>query len=589
MSERTVYAIASGKGGVGKTTTAINLGAMLADRGNEVVVVDTDLGMANLADFLEFEIGSPALHDVLAGEADVDDAVHRAPGDIDVLPSAPDIEAFARSDPKNLDGVVATLRETYDYVLLDTGAGVSYDVLVPLALADGVLLVATPDVASVRDTAKTGELAERVESEVVGAVLAQRSSDILNADDVEETLGTDVLAVVPQDEAVPMGIDAGRPLAAFAPNAPAGQAYRDLAGVLTGDTDPDPELELDEGDVDVEFDATPPEPTDGTETGVPADEEMAESVRSAVAGDDGGLLGGELASVADEIRGEATRDPSPGSADEPGESAGASTGPGDEPTDSAGAPGRPPKASSDDRAADARRDDEPQSNREARPDPSARADDEAEDAESRPDRARETAGGAEARSVDDLLDEHLDDDQRTGGDSFEREDPPAESSGDPPPGTDDDRSGAGDQRQRCVDAAERAGRRPTDADAPDAATDVGRADAGRPGSGRPDAAPADRDADPLAGDDGNRDRSTFDSGVAGREPSDGVDSHDETAPFGSEASDEPAPGRDEPDDAPSRGVESGEVEPEGVTSGRLSDDDEDDSSGVLERLGSLFD
>ncbi|WP_162224286.1 cell division ATPase MinD [Halorussus salinus] len=260
----TVYAIASGKGGVGKTTTAINLGAMLADRGHSVVVVDTDLGMANLADFLDFEIETPTLHEVLADETDFEEAVYRAPGDIDVLPSATDIEAFVKSDPANLQGVVESLRDEYDYVLLDTGAGVSYDTLVPLALADAVLLVATPDVASVRDTAKTGELAERVETAVRGAVLTQRSSDILNADDVEETLGAEVLAVVPQDEAVPMGIDAGRPLAAFAPNAPAGQAYRDLAAILTGVADPDPELEANadvelDPDAEVEPDADPDE------------------------------------------------------------------------------------------------------------------------------------------------------------------------------------------------------------------------------------------------------------------------------------------------------------------------------------------
>ncbi|MFC4552461.1 cell division ATPase MinD, partial [Halorussus sp. GCM10023401] len=240
----TVYAISSGKGGVGKTTTAVNLGAMLADRGHRVVVVDTDLGMANLAGFLDFEIDEPTLHEVLAGEADPEEGIYEAPGDIDVLPSGTDIEAFAKSNPANLQGVVADLRETYDYVLLDTGAGVSYDTLVPLALADAVLLVATPDVASVRDTAKTGELADRVGTEVAGAVLTQRSSDILNADDVEETLGTDVLAVVPDDEAVPMGVDAGRPLAVFAPNAPAGVAYRKLAAVVVGDAEPEPELEV---------------------------------------------------------------------------------------------------------------------------------------------------------------------------------------------------------------------------------------------------------------------------------------------------------------------------------------------------------
>ena len=239
----TVYAIASGKGGVGKTTTAVNLGATLADRGNSVVVLDTDLGMANLAGFLDFEVEDPTLHEVLAGEADPEDAIYEAPGDVHVLPSSTDIEAFAKSDPSNLQDVVADLHERYDYVLLDTGAGVSYDTLIPLAVADAVLLVATPDVASVRDTAKTGELAERVGSTVAGAILTKRSSDILNAADVEETLGTDVLAVIPQDEAVPMGIDAGRPLSVFAPNAPAGRAYHDLAAILDGEAVPDLELD----------------------------------------------------------------------------------------------------------------------------------------------------------------------------------------------------------------------------------------------------------------------------------------------------------------------------------------------------------
>jgi hypothetical protein len=77
---------------------------------------------------------------------------------------------------------------------------------------------------------------------------------------------------------------------------------------------------------------------------------------------------------------------------------------------------------------------------------------------------------------------------------------------------------------------------------------------------------------------------------AGREASEGVDSRNEAAPFGSEASDDRDAGEDRESvgDADSRGVESGETDPEDVTSGRLSDDEDDDSSGVLGRLGSLF-
>ncbi|WP_435180671.1 cell division ATPase MinD [Halorussus sp. AFM4] len=401
----TVYAVASGKGGVGKTTTAINLGAMLADRGHAVVVVDTDLGMANLADFLDFEIETPTLHEVLAGEASFADAVDEAPGDIDVLPSATDIEAFVKSDPANLQAVVADLREEYDYVLLDTGAGVSYDTLVPLALADQVLLVATPDVASVRDTAKTGELAERVETEVRGAVLTQRSSDILNADDVEETLGTDVLAVIPQDEAVPMGIDAGRPLAAFAPNAPAGRAYRDLAAVLTGAADPDPELDFDGAAGD---DA---EETDDLGADALSGSEMAANVRDAIDGGDAneGLLGGELANAADEIRAQASANAA--SSADAGTDGEDGTAPADRDEGQSAAAdrseGRATAADpSEDGAAAAGRDEDT-----ADADASA---DSADVEESAGSSDAGASGASEARSVDDLLDEHISDERLAG-------------------------------------------------------------------------------------------------------------------------------------------------------------------------------
>lgn len=237
----TVFAVASGKGGVGKTTTAINLGAMLASAEYSVVVVDTDLGMANVGGYLDFEIDGATLHEVLSGDAGIEDAIYNAPGEIDVVPSSTDIYTFAQSQTAGLQQVVADLREQYEYVLLDTGAGISYDTILPLSLADDVLLVTTPDVAAVRDTAKTAELTARVDGSVRGAVLTQRGNDVLNADNVEGTLDNDVLTVVPDDETVPMGLDAGRPLAVFSPNSPSAKAYRELADIVTGATDT-PEL-----------------------------------------------------------------------------------------------------------------------------------------------------------------------------------------------------------------------------------------------------------------------------------------------------------------------------------------------------------
>jgi len=533
MSERTVYAIASGKGGVGKTTTAINLGAMLAEREYSVVVVDTDLGMANLAGFLDFEVETPTLHEVLAGDADVKESICQAPGGIDVLPSATDIEAFTRSDPGNLQDVVAPLREEYDYVLLDTGAGVSYDSLVPLALADAVLLVATPDVASVRDTAKTGELTARVGSEVAGAVLTQRSSDILSADDVEETLGTDVLAVVPQDEAVPMGIDAGRPLAAFAPNAPAGQAYRELAAVVTGDTDPDPELDLG-GDADVEFDAEPPtrEKGSGEREDAPPGEGLPESVQNAIesGGESGGLLGGELASAAEEIRAQTADQTAERATDAPTE--------GSDSSDSL----------------------------EAKANDSDPLDTEANDSDSLDTEANESEPAEsdvideEARSVDDLIDEHMDDDRLgkdslAGDDSRTGDDPFGDDS---PDGTDDDRDESSDASEESKDALN--------------GTDSEKATESQTREGGADPMPSD-------GDRTSDDRTSDEGSDSGAVPFEG-----ESEPPSAEEID----GGAEPNaesGAKSVGVELEDVDAEDVKTGTLSDDD---NSGILGRIGSLF-
>jgi len=551
----TVYAIASGKGGVGKTTTAINLGAMLADRGHSVVVVDTDLGMANLAGFLDFDVEEPTLHEVLAEEADADEAIYDAPGGIDVLPSATDIEAFAKSNPANLSRVVAPLREAYDYVLLDTGAGVSYDTLVPLALADATLLVATPDVASVRDTAKTGELSARVGTAVVGAVLTQRSSNILSANDVESTLGTEVLAVVPSDEAVPMGVDAGRPLASFAPNAAAGQAYRELAAVLTGDAEPDPELELDgDGEGADDERITPETLTEGVDRGAEtplAGAEVAENVRETVDADaePRGLLGGELAKAADEIRREAAGDPAGGG--DAGES-GPDGVDGSAPDAAEPAPGVDESTfEMDERDADEGEPDTDDGPGAA--DAGGRPD--AADADDGPDAGRIDDGEDEARSVDDLLEQHLDE-ERLGDESAADDD-----SSDGSAAVETDPFGGAD-----------------DADDPLAGADDVDPLIESPAASEPDSASNEIDADEPSSDEADAGESIPGANRPDEPVPDAVDAESDAVPFKRDRP-EAEPPADEPG-----GAESGDRDE--PSDGAESDSE--DSDGVLGRLGSLF-
>jgi flagellar biosynthesis protein FlhG len=152
-----ITAVTSGKGGVGKTFVSANLAAALVRQGARVLVLDADLGLANLDVVLNL-FPKLTLHDVFTGEATLDEAILPAPGGFSVLLAGSGMIEYSRLTPEvrdKLHEVIEQVRPRFDHVLLDTGAGISDVVLYTVSLADELLVVATPEPTSLTDAYAT--------------------------------------------------------------------------------------------------------------------------------------------------------------------------------------------------------------------------------------------------------------------------------------------------------------------------------------------------------------------------------------------------------------------------------------------------
>lgn len=251
-----VFAVVGGSGGVGKTTTVVNLGVALQQAGYDTVVVDGDLAMADLGYRLELDCGQ-GIHGVLAGDTEIRTSITRGPEGLRVLAGGRDLDAFAAADPERLPKTLELLSVAFDVVLVDTGPGIDRESMIAQRAADGAILVTRPGDISVRDTVKTGRLAEQAGCPVVGVVVTA-AEDERGASEIAELLETDLLAAVPRH-----AVTEGDPRIVTHPDGAAATAYHRLATALPV-ADPEPPADDPEDDHVEEDDAETGADADGT-------------------------------------------------------------------------------------------------------------------------------------------------------------------------------------------------------------------------------------------------------------------------------------------------------------------------------------
>lgn len=239
--------ITSGKGGVGKTTTSANIGTALALQGKKVCLVDTDIGLRNLDvvmglenriiyDLVDVVEGRCKVHQALVKDKRFDDLLY-------LLPAAQTSDKSA-VNPEQMKVLMDSLKQEYDYIIIDCPAGIEQGYKNAVAGADRAIVVTTPEVSAVRDADRIIGLLEKEENVAPPKLVINRirnhmmkSGDMLDVDEITTHLSIELIGIVADDDEVIRASNHGEPIA-LNPNSRASIAYRNIARRILGESVP---------------------------------------------------------------------------------------------------------------------------------------------------------------------------------------------------------------------------------------------------------------------------------------------------------------------------------------------------------------
>jgi septum site-determining protein MinD len=240
-----VITITSGKGGVGKTTATANLGVALGLSGERVVVIDADIGLRNLDvvmglenrivyDIVDVTEGYCRLRQALIRDKHIEELY--------LMPAAQTRDKTAVS-PEDMIELCDQMRDEFDFILIDSPAGIEQGFRNAIAPADKVLIVTTPEVSAVRDADRIIGLIEAEEKGPASLIINRlrpemvRYGNMLTTEDVVEILAIDLIGIVPEDKAIIVSINKGVPIV-LNDRSPAGLAFHNIARRLLGEEVP---------------------------------------------------------------------------------------------------------------------------------------------------------------------------------------------------------------------------------------------------------------------------------------------------------------------------------------------------------------
>jgi septum site-determining protein MinD len=226
-----IIGIFSGKGGVGKTTCSFNIGVVMHNLGEKVILIDCNMRNSNLALHMGAYDVSSTLHDVMENDISLMESIHIHSSGLRFIPSS------VPTKQSNFD--LTRLREKLsdiDYTtILDSPPGTGDDVISLLRLSDEIVVVTNPEIPSITDALKMIQLAIDMEKHVAGVIVNRVSGkNEVSIDSISKVCRAPVIGVIPEDKNVKLSLHKRKPVVLIKPHSPASLAFKSIGHKLIG-------------------------------------------------------------------------------------------------------------------------------------------------------------------------------------------------------------------------------------------------------------------------------------------------------------------------------------------------------------------
>jgi len=229
-----IIVITSGKGGVGKTTTAINLAAAINHFGKDVLVIDGNLTTPNIGIHLNSPEVPISLNQVLMKKAEPFEAVYEHESGLKIMPSSLSIKELKKIKPEKIKNFKEAFKKMSDYIIMDSAAGLGLEAMSVINMADDLIIVTNPEMPALTDALKTIKLAEEKNKSIAGVIITRvRKNDIeMRPETVKEMLEVPILGMVPEDVAIQRALNKKDAVIHTHPKSDSARAYKEIAAKL---------------------------------------------------------------------------------------------------------------------------------------------------------------------------------------------------------------------------------------------------------------------------------------------------------------------------------------------------------------------